>query len=146
MLPYPSVAESNCGLATAICKSAPAKKAKPAKDRSRSASRILKDPTARLDILRTAADTLLHLALTDGQAPRRQVPAGRSVQRLGITLSGLTELPGRQAQLFAQRTDLLPGLIRAMDARFPGKLTRPVRAHADPFFPEEEYHFEPVTR
>tara|TARA_B100000809_G_scaffold230563_1_gene245088 strand:+ start:343 stop:1620 length:1278 start_codon:yes stop_codon:yes gene_type:complete len=113
---------------------------------NRSASRILKDPTARLDILRTAADTLLHLALTDGQAPRRQVPAGRSVQRLGITLSGLTELPGRQAQLFAQRTDLLPGLIRAMDARFPGKLTRPVRAHADPFFPEEEYHFEPVAR
>jgi hypothetical protein len=33
-----------------------------------------------------------------------------------------------------------------MESRFPGKLTRPVRAHADPFFPEEEYRFEPVAR
>ncbi|HJP30455.1 MAG TPA: hypothetical protein QGF95_07865 [Candidatus Latescibacteria bacterium] len=111
----------------------------------RRANRILKEPTARFDVLRTAADTLLHLALTGDPTKSRQVPSGRSVKRLSITFSGLTELPGRQARLFAERTDLLPGLVRAMESRFPGKLTRPVRAHADPFFPEEEYRFEPVA-
>jgi hypothetical protein len=114
--------------------------------RNRSANRILKEPTIRFDVLRTAADTLLHMALTDAQSTRQRVPAGGSVQRLSITLSGLTELPGRQAQLFAQRTDLLPALVRSMESRFPGKLTRPVRTHANPFFPEEEYRFEPVAR
>jgi hypothetical protein len=117
----------------------------------RTASRILKEPTTRFDVLRNAADTLLQLALTGDNTGgdntgRRQPPVGRSVSRLNITCSGLTELPGRQAQLFAQRTDLLPALVRTMDSRFPGKLTRPVRAHADPFFPEEEYRFEPVAR
>lgn len=120
--------------------------------KNRSASRILKEPTARLDILRNVADTLLHLALTGANGSRRakspneKSPSGRSVQKLSITCSGLTELPGRQAQLFAQRTDLMPSLVRSMESRFPGKLTRPVRAHADPFFPEEEYLFEPVAR
>jgi hypothetical protein len=115
----------------------------------RTASRILKEPTTRFDVLRHAADTLLQMALTGtagDHTGRRQPPAGRSVSRLSITCSGLTELPGRQTQLFAQRTDLLPALVRTMDSRFPGKLTRPVRAHADPFFPEEEYRFEPVAR
>ncbi len=112
----------------------------------RTASRILKEPTAHFDVLRNAADTLLHLALTGNTAGTRQVPAGRSVNRLSITCSGLTELPGQQSQLFAQRTALLPALVRSMESRFPGKLTRPVRAHADPFFPEEEYRFEPVAR
>jgi len=114
--------------------------------RDRTASRILKEPTTRFDVLRNAADTLLHLALTGSDTGHRQLPAGGSVSRLSITCSGLTELPGRQAQLFAQRTDLLPALVRSMESRFPGKLTRPVRAHADPFFPEEEYRFEPVAR
>ncbi|MDA0333794.1 MAG: hypothetical protein O2782_01355 [bacterium] len=116
----------------------------------RTASRILKEPTAHFDVLRNAADTLLHLALTgntaDNTVGTRQIPAGRSVHRLSITCSGLTELPGQQSQLFAQRTALLPALVRSMESRFPGKLTRPVRAHADPFFPEEEYRFEPVAR
>ena len=113
--------------------------------RNRSASRILKEPTARLDVLRSTAETLLHLVLTGATSCRQQVPASRSVHRLSITFSGLTEVPGRQTRLFsAPRTDLLPALVCAMEARFPGKLTRPVRAHADPFFPEEEYRFEPL--
>lgn len=112
----------------------------------RRASRILKEPAARFDVLRNVTDTLLHMALTGANAPGKQVPVGRSVQRLRLTCSGLTEVPGQQAQLFAQRTDLLPALVRSMESRFPGKLTRPVRAHADPFFPEEEYRFEPLAK
>lgn len=105
----------------------------------RSSERILKEPTSRFDVLRNVADTLLHLALTTDTG-------GRSVQRLSITCSGLTEVPSRQAGLFdSPRTDSLPGLVRTIEARFPGKLTRPVRAHADPFFPEEEYRFQPVA-
>lgn len=105
----------------------------------RAAQRILKEPTSQFDLLRPAADTLLLQALTTGRG-------GRSVQRLSVTLSGLTDVPLRQSGLFSSsRTDRLPGLIRAMESRFPGKLTRPVRAHADPFFPEEEYRFQPVA-
>lgn len=115
----------------------------------RSANRILKEPTRRLDVLRTAADNLLLTALTAAAlttVAAQRAPTGRSVHRLSVTLSGLTHLPGRQAQLFTRRTDLLPALVRVMDTRFPGKLLRPVRTHADPFFPEEEYRFEPVAR
>ena len=68
--------------------------------RNRSASRILKEPTARLDVLRATAETLLHLVLTGATSCRQQVPASRSVHRLSITFSGLTEVPGRQTRLF----------------------------------------------
>jgi hypothetical protein len=112
----------------------------------RTASRILREPTRRLDVLRTAADVLLMDALTSHPPASSRAPSGRSVQRLRVTLSGLTEVPAQQASLFGRRSDLFPALVRAMDNRFPGKLLRPVRAHADPFFPEEEYRFEPVAR
>ena len=37
-------------------------------------------------------------------------------------------------------------LVDAANTRFPGKLQRPVLTHAPPFFPEEEYRFEPISR
>ncbi|MEE2658756.1 MAG: hypothetical protein VX733_09655 [Candidatus Latescibacterota bacterium] len=112
---------------------------------NRTAARILHDPTRRLDILHRIADVLLADALSQPLHRRLKSPSnGRSVHRITVVLSGLSEVEHAQSELFHTRPDLKP-LIRTVEARFPGKLLRPVQTHADPFFPEEEYYFEPVA-
>ncbi|MBT3343541.1 MAG: hypothetical protein HN712_20635 [Gemmatimonadetes bacterium] len=110
----------------------------------RFAHRILKDPTRSVQTLRTIGDTLLMQALTAGDMVARRAPTGRSVDRVSVTMSGLTQVASVQAELFRQRPELKPVVLR-VEARFPGKLVRPVHAHADPFFPEEEYRLEPIS-
>ena len=62
---------------------------------------------------------------------------------MSIILSGLTQPHSVQSDLFARKPKM--GLLfKNMDQQFPGRLLRPVFTHADPFFPEEGYHFEPV--
>ena len=102
----------------------------------RETSRILKDATSRPHILASVANTLL-----------QQTLAGRSmaVSSLVVELSGLSLPPPVQSLLFRQKADIDP-VARVMDVRFPGKLTRPIQSHADPFFSEEEYRFESVCR
>ena len=113
-----------------------------------SAGRILKDPTAQPERLCAAAHYLLHQTLS--QTPDRErtvrgssVPLVAGVDTLSITLSGLTDPHSIQTDLFARKPTLGP-LLKSMDQRFPGRLLRPVLTHADPFFPEESYRFEPV--
>ena len=108
----------------------------------RFAHRILKDPTRSLHTLGTIGDTLLMQALQDAGSSRR--PTGRSVDRVSVTMSGLTRVAPVQAELFRQRPELKPVVLR-VEARFPGRLVRPVHAHADPFFPEEEYRLVPIA-
>ena len=111
----------------------------------RRASRVLKDPTSRFPLLYNVAHTLLHLALSQRTSGYNSIPCGRGVENVAIGLGGLTVLPPVQTRLFAEK----PGveiLSQAVDVRFPGKLMRPVLTHANPFFPEEEYRFEPISR
>lgn len=115
----------------------------------RFAHRILKDPTRSVQTLRTIGDTLLMQTLTESGVTvngigARRAPTGRSVDRVSVTMSGLTRVASVQAELFRQRPELKPVVLR-VEARFPGKLVRPVHAHADPFFPEEEYRLEPIS-
>ncbi|MBT4101682.1 MAG: hypothetical protein HOM68_23095 [Gemmatimonadetes bacterium] len=109
----------------------------------RFAHRILKDPTRSLQTLGTVGETLLMQALTANSGARR-APTGRSVDRVSVTMSGLTRVMSQQAELFRQRPELKPVVLR-VESRFPGKLVRPVHAHADPFFPEEEYRLVPIA-
>lgn len=111
--------------------------------RPRQAGRLLKDPAGGLQVLLQAAEGLLTQSLEQPTTPPGGVPVGRGVESLVVVFSGLTELPPVQASLFRNRASLR-SLVKGMETRFPGKLVRPVQTHADPFFPEEEYRFEPV--
>lgn len=114
-------------------------------DRTRVSSRVLKNPTSQLPLLYNTAHTLLHQALSQNTSHSSSVPCGRGVETLTITLSGLTLPTPVQTMLFAEK----PGVETLIDAartRFPGKLQRPVLTHPTPFFPEEEYRFEPISR
>ena len=96
-------------------------------------------------LLYNTAHTLLHQALSQNTSHSSSVPCGRGVETLTITLSGLTLPTPVQTMLFAEK----PGVETLIDAartRFPGKLQRPVLTHPTPFFPEEEYRFEPISR
>ncbi|MFH1567582.1 MAG: hypothetical protein ABIL09_06225 [Gemmatimonadota bacterium] len=110
----------------------------------RECGRLLKDATSQLTTLSSVGATLLLQALQQPSSRPGQVPCGRGVERLLVTLSGLADPRPEQASLFRQNPGL-PSLVRRMEVRFPGKLLRPVQAHTDPFFPEEEYRFEPVS-
>jgi hypothetical protein len=112
----------------------------------RQSSRILKDATARQDILATIADTLLQQALLKNcKDPGGKAAHTMAVYSMAVELSGLSVPQPVQSLLFRKKADIDP-LARAMDVRFPGKLTRPIQSHADPFFSEEEYRFESVCR
>lgn len=111
--------------------------------RVRESGRLLKEPVSGLGTLQLAVDGLLTQALEQPATPRGGIPGGRSVERLVVVLSGLTELPPQQTSLFRSKATL-DTLARRLEVRFPGKLVRPVQTHADPFFPEEEYRLEPV--
>jgi hypothetical protein len=110
----------------------------------RFAHRILKDPTRSLHTLGTIGETLLMQALLSNGAGVKRPPTGRSVDRVSVTMSGLTRVASVQAELFRQRPELKPVVLR-VESRFPGKLVRPVHAHANPFFPEEEYRLVPIA-
>ena len=114
-------------------------------DRNRAASRVLKDSTSQLPLLYNAARTLLHHALVQKTSRSSSVPCGRGVENLTVVLSGLSLPSPLQTTLFAEK----PGvetLVDTAETRFPGKLQRPVLTCATPFFPEEEYRFEPISR
>lgn len=112
----------------------------------RQSSRILKDATARQDILATIADTLLQQALLKNcEDPGGKAVITMAVYSMVVELSGLSVPQPMQSLLFRKNADIDP-LARAMDVRFPGKLTRPIQSHVDPFFSEEEYRFESVCR
>ena len=125
-------------------------------DHNRVASRILIDPAHQFPTLHRAAEALLHQAMTQQMSNanavhraavsrKTTVPSGRAVQSLTLILSGITQRSPEQIQLFAKKPDL-HHIAKAADQKFPGKLVRPIQTHADPFFPEEEYRFEPVAR
>ncbi len=114
-------------------------------DRDRVASRVLKDSTSQLPLLYSAARTLLHQTIEQKTSHPSSVPCGRGIENLTVVLSGLTLPSPVQTLMFAEK----PGvetLVDAANTRFPGKLQRPVLTHAPPFFPEEEYRFEPISR
>ena len=114
----------------------------------RRAGRIFKDPTAQPERLCTAARYLLRQTLGEGDRTASRMgssvpPIAAGIDTLSITLGGLTDSRSVQTDLFARKPSLGP-LVKSMDQRFPGRLLRPVLTHADPFFPEESYRFEPV--
>lgn len=113
--------------------------------RMREANRLLKDPCHRSELLFRAADSLLRQALAQRPAKPQKAPSGRAVQSISLILSGITERSLQQAELF-ERTPKVQTATRSASLRFPGKLVRPIQTHANPFFPEEEYRFEPVAR
>jgi len=106
----------------------------------RRAGRILKDPTAQTERLCAAAQYLLRQAIADAHIGG--IDTG-GIDTMSIILSGLTQPHSVQSDLFARKPKMGP-LFKNMDQQFPGRLLRPVFTHADPFFPEESYRFEPV--
>ena len=108
----------------------------------RRAGRILKDPTAQTERLCAAAQYLLRQTIADAPAPGSS-PFTGGIDTMSIILSGLTQPHSVQSDLFARKPKMGP-LFKNMDQQFPGRLLRPVFTHADPFFPEESYRFEPV--
>ena len=105
--------------------------------RERRAGHILKDPTAQTERLCAAAQYLLRQTIEDPSRPTV------GIDTMSIILSSLTQPHSVQTDLFAKKPTLLP-LFKNMGQQFPGKLLRPTFNHADPFFPEESYRFEPV--
>ena len=110
----------------------------------RRAGRILKDPTAQTERLCAAARYLLRQTIGDAPAAAGpSSPLTSGIDNMAIILSGLTQPHAVQTDLFAKKPTTAP-LFKNMDQQFPGRLLRPVFTHADPFFPEESYRFEPV--
>lgn len=106
----------------------------------RRAGRILKDPTAQTERLCAAAQYLLRQTIRDTHSPS---PLTGGIDTMSIILSGLTQPHSVQTDLFTKKPTLV-SLFKNMDQQFPGRLMRPTFNHADPFFPEESYRFEPV--
>jgi len=97
--------------------------------------RILREPTADLQALQYAAHrTLMSL-----------LGAGVFITRLEIELAGLAHPPAVQGNLFSPPRPSIQGVLRALDARFPGVMLRIKPLNPQSPLPEEAYCLVPVN-
>lgn len=113
--------------------------------RVRETSLILKDPCSHFSLLFRAAKSLLQRALAQDSSRQQAMSCGQAVESISLILSGITEQLTQQAELFA-RQPKIHTIAKSANFRFPGKIVRPIQIDTNPFFPEEEYRFEPIVR
>lgn len=100
----------------------------------RLAHRMLKNPTAELDIIRRAAGYLLE----------RMLANPFEVSSLELKLAGLENPSATQAALFFERPPLRDAIDR-LDQRFPGAIRRALVVRPDAPFPEDSVRFIPFS-
>ena len=113
--------------------------------RVRETSRILKDRGSDFSLLFGAAKSLLQRALAQDSSRQQAMSCGQAVESISLLLGCITEQSTQQAELFA-RQPKIHTIAKSANFRFPGKIVRPIQIATNPFFPEEEYRFEPIVR